>query len=206
MEKNEVNKPLIEEYIKRLIDLDNRLSGINEEDTEEQNEFVDELTNVLTSLGEDVQNNLNPKDDGSLKIKIKKLREDAIVPTYAKPGDAGMDLTITEIKSQLSGVDITYGFGIAIEIPVGYVGLIFPRSSIRNKKIILSNCVGVVDSGFRGEIEATFLTNHPTAKIYAIGERAAQIIILPFPRVKFVESDELSDSERNLGGFGSSGI
>jgi dUTP pyrophosphatase len=137
-----------------------------------------------------------------MEVKIKKLHDLAIIPSYAKDGDAGMDLFITEIKSE-NRLDITYGFGIAMEIPKGYVGLIFPRSSIRKTDLILSNSVGVIDSGYRGEIQATF--RKTGVDFYNVGDRGAQIIILPYPTVEFKEVNELSDTDRGTGGFGSTG-
>jgi dUTP pyrophosphatase len=116
-----------------------------------------------------------------------------------------MDLTITrEIEN--TSFSVSYGFGISMEIPKNFVGLVFPRSSVRNQDLILSNCVGVIDSGYRGEIQATFKkTNGLDSIKYKVGDRGAQIIILPYPQVKMVESDELSDTERGTGGFGSTG-
>lgn len=85
-----------------------------------------------------------------MEVKIKLLKNNAVVPTYAKEGDAGMDLTITDILINVSDEDnldiIDVGFGIALEIPIGHVGLLFPRSSIYKKQAILSNSVGVIDS------------------------------------------------------------
>jgi dUTP pyrophosphatase len=137
-----------------------------------------------------------------MNVKVKKLHPKAVVPTYAKNGDAGMDLVITEIINQ-NKLDITYGFGISMEIPEGFMGLIFPRSSIRKYDLILSNAVGVVDSGYRGELQATFKKtgNH----VYEAGDRGAQIIILPYPQIEFEEVEELSNTERGAGGFGSTG-
>jgi dUTP pyrophosphatase len=106
---------------------------------------------------------------------------------------------------------VTYGTGIAMEIPKGYVGLVFPRSSIRKTDLSLTNCVGVIDSGYRGEIQATFKKVFGKNDIridemdYKVGDRIAQIMIIPYPSVTFIESDELSDSERGEGGFGSTG-
>jgi dUTP pyrophosphatase len=137
-----------------------------------------------------------------MEIKIKKLHDLAIIPSYAKDGDAGMDLFITEIKSE-NRLDITYGFGVAMEIPKGYVGLVFPRSSIRKTDLILSNSVGVIDSGYRGEIQATFRKTGIDS--YKVGDRGAQIMILPYPEIKFEEVQELSNTERGEGGFGSTG-
>ena len=89
---------------------------------------------------------------------------------------------------------------------MGYVGLVFPRSSIRKMDLALTNCVGVIDSGYRGEIQATFKKTQGLDSVkYNVGERGAQIIIMPYPKVNFVEVDELSSTERGDGGFGSTG-
>ena len=139
-----------------------------------------------------------------MKIKIKKLHPSAIIPSYAKAGDAGLDLTITTIKDE--SFQVTYGFGIALEIPEGYVGLVFPRSSIKKTELILSNSVGVIDSGYRGELQATFKkTNGLDSLSYKVGDRIAQIMIVPYPQIQFEEVEELSNTERGEGGFGSTG-
>ena len=137
-----------------------------------------------------------------MQVKIKKLHPKAVIPSYSKPGDAGMDLTITSIISENS-LDISYGFGIAVEIPEGFVGLVFPRSSIRKTDLVLSNSVGVIDSGYRGELQATF--KKTGLHKYEIGDRGAQIIIIPYPPIEFEEVEELSNTERGEGGFGSTG-
>jgi dUTP pyrophosphatase len=140
-----------------------------------------------------------------MKINIKKINPNAVTPTYAKVGDAGMDLVATKIISN-GTFDVTYGTGLAMEIPEGFVGLVFPRSSIRNTELTLSNSVGVIDSGYRGELQATFNKHNGLDSIsYKVGERVCQIMIIPHPPIEFEEADELSDSERGAGGFGSSG-
>ena len=142
-----------------------------------------------------------------MKVRIKKLSELAVIPTYAKDGDAGMDLVATSIISE-TDTQITYGIGLALEIPKGFVGLIFPRSSVRKTRLMLSNCVGVVDSGYRGELQATFNKinqNSIADNDYKVGDRIVQIMIIPHPEVEFEEADELSDTERGEGGFGSTG-
>ena len=143
-----------------------------------------------------------------VRVNIKKMHQDAVTPSYAKDGDAGMDLVATSIISETT-TDVTYGLGIALEIPYGYVGLIFPRSSIRKYDLSLTNCVGVIDSGYRGELQATFKKNNwlkgNESEKYQVGDRVAQIIILPYPQILFVESEELSETERGSGGFGSTG-
>lgn len=141
-----------------------------------------------------------------MDIKIQKINDKAIIPVYSKPGDAGLDLTAISIE-KLDGDLIKYNFGIALEIPEGYVGYIFPRSSVYKTGQILSNCVGVIDSGYRGEISAIFryVDYEENSKEYGIGDRIAQIIIMPIPKVNFIPVQKLQKSERGSGGFGSTG-
>ena len=149
-----------------------------------------------------------------MEVRIKKLHPNAVIPTYAKDGDAGMDLTAVTKSYDRDG-NIVYGTGLAFEIPKGYVGLVFPRSSLSRLDIALSNCVGVIDSGYRGEVTVKFkpamLFNREQRpiilnnRIYEVGERVAQIIIIPYPQITFIEADELSETERGTGGYGSSG-
>ena len=138
-----------------------------------------------------------------MKVKIKKLHANSILPKYARPGDAGMDLTVTKMET-LDNYHVKYYFGIAIEIPNGYVGLIFPRSSIYKQDQLLSNSVGVVDSGYRGEICAVMMGNNNQIE-YKVGDRAAQIVIFPYPQIEFIESEDLNETERGTGGYGSTG-
>ena len=137
----------------------------------------------------------------TLNIKIKRLTQSAKLPTKAHTTDAGYDLYATSCHYD-NGL-ITYGTGVAVEIPEGYVGLVFPRSSIANTHLTLSNSVGVIDSGYRGEIMAKFRKGGSNA--YRVGDRIAQLIIIPYPEVVFEEAEELSDSDRGTGGYGSSG-
>lgn len=198
-----MDKKQLEDYIERLKDYEEILSS---GDGVDQN-FINELNKIFTQLSTDInqQQSVPSFNPQQLVVKVKKLHENAVIPSYSKPGDAGMDLTITEIKEN-NFRQISYGFGIAMEIPFGYVGLVFPRSSVKNQDLQLSNCVGVIDSGYRGEIQSTFRKTDPSEKFYNVGERGAQIIILPYPQVFMVESDELSDTERGTGGFGSTGL
>ena len=140
-----------------------------------------------------------------MRVKIKKLHEHSVLPKYAKPGDAGMDLTaITEEWNEPSSDMVTYNTGLAIEIPEGYVGLLFPRSSISKTILSLSNSVGVIDSGYRGPIMFKF--RYPEeGPVYDIGDRVGQLIIMPYPQIEFEEVEELSSTERGKGGFGSTG-
>ena len=139
-------------------------------------------------------------------VKIKKLHENAVIPAYAKPGDAGLDLTATSVVTDEYG-NVVYGTGLAIEIPFGYAGLLFPRSSNSKTDLYLTNHVGVVDSGYRGEIMFKYrpLDGILNSKIYQVGERVGQIVILPYPAVSFEEVEQLSDTERGNGGYGSTG-
>ena len=143
-----------------------------------------------------------------MKVKIKKVHPDAVSPSYAKSGDAGLDLVATTIISETLG-SITYGLGIALEIPEGFVGLVFPRSSIRKTNLQLSNSVGVIDSGYRGELQATFNKiqgiDNVERENYKVGDRVCQIMIIPHPTIELNEVNELSNTERGEGGFGSTG-
>jgi len=140
-----------------------------------------------------------------MEVRIKKLSENAVIPTYAKDGDAGMDLVATRIISNTT-FDVSYGTDLAMEIPNGFVGLVFPRSSVRKYELALSNSVGVIDSGYRGELQATFKkTNGLDSLAYKVGDRIAQIMIIPHPPIEFKEVADLSDTERGDGGFGSTG-
>ena len=140
-----------------------------------------------------------------MKIKVKRLNELAMLPTKAHATDAGFDLYATSKIYDNDG-NVVYGCGLAFEIPEGYMGLIFPRSSNANKSLLLSNSVGVIDAGYRGEVTAKFKRLYPISQgEYAIGERFAQLIVIPIPAVEFEEAEELSESERGVGGYGSSG-
>ena len=139
-------------------------------------------------------------------VKIKKLDPKAVTPAYAKAGDAAVDLTaisIAKVDRDEFGY-MEYGTGLAIEIPEGHVGLLFPRSSISNSGLILTNSVGVIDSGYRGEIKFRF-KHIPDTAYYRPGDRIGQLIIMPYPQIDFQEVEELSSTERGEGGFGSSG-
>ena len=140
-----------------------------------------------------------------MKIKVKRLNEFAMLPTKAHATDAGFDLYATS-KTYDNDGNVVYGCGLAFEIPEGYMGLVFPRSSNAKKSLLLSNSVGVIDSGYRGEVTAKFKRLYPISQgEYAIGERFAQLIVMPIPAVELEEAEELSESERGVGGYGSSG-
>ena len=124
-----------------------------------------------------------------LKIKIKKLSPNSVLPSYSKPGDAGLDLTVVKTYKHWDEFSDRYKLevdsGIAVEIPDGYVGLVFPRSSIKNTGLRLTNSVGVIDSKYRGSIKAFFDIVDETLTLYEVGERFAQLIIIPYPHIEF---------------------
>ena len=142
----------------------------------------------------------------TMEVKIKKLNPAAVIPTYAKPGDACMDLTATSLHyDDVKG--FIYGTGLAMEIPVGYEGVIRPRSSICKTDAYITNSPGTVDAGYRGEVMVVFKNNHPDnhEAPYKVGERIAQIKIQEVIPIEFVEVEELSETERGDGGYGSTG-
>lgn len=166
-----------------------------------------------------------------LDVKVKKLIEDSLLPTKANKGDAAYDLYIHSILDK--GYYYEIGTGISMEIPEGYAGYLYPRSSIYKYNLVMSNSVGIIDSGYRGEIKANLYKNYYNQfyvnllyyiklillylrldeyfKLNAIlsyrkYDRALQIEIKPINQINFIESDSLSDSDRGKGGFGSSGI
>ena len=146
-----------------------------------------------------------------MRLKYKKLNGGAKIYPPAKPGDAGYDLAATSIdfEKNSSGEGIlVYGTGLSVEIPTGYVGLLFPRSSVSKLPLQLANSVGVIDSGYRGEIKLKYVVrdSRPTANaVYKVGDKVGQLVIVPFLNAELEEVNELSDTERGSGGFGSTG-
>ena len=140
-----------------------------------------------------------------LEVKFKKLVETAKCPIKAHPTDAGADLTAVSREWNEEYKYWVYGTGIATEIPEGYVGLLFPRSSIRKYTLSQCNCVGVIDSHYRGEIMVTYKPTSDVQKLYEIGDKIAQLIILPYPEVSYTEVKSLSETDRGENGHGSSG-
>lgn len=146
-----------------------------------------------------------------MKVKIKKIYPYVKTPSYSKIGDAGLDLIAVDMYYDDQG-NIVYNTGLCVEIPEGYVGLLFPRSSIAKYNVNLSNAVGVIDSNYRGEILFKFKAANPYhnrtneyPSIYNVGDRIGQLIIMPYPQIEFEEVEELSATERGTGGYGSTG-
>lgn len=140
----------------------------------------------------------------TIQVNYTKTHSDAVEPTYAKDGDAGLDLTAIS-KEDLGNNMTKFNFGLAFEIPKGYMGCIYPRSSSYKTGQQLTNCVGVIDSGYRGEISAIFHKNRSSEKSYEAGDRIAQLIIQEIPKVKLIAVQKLSKTDRGSGGYGSTG-
>ena len=135
------------------------------------------------------------------------MTSQGVLPTRAHNTDAGLDLTATRLTQEVDAsgkLILVYHTDIAVEIPEGYVGLLFMKSSVYNRSLTLTNAVGVIDSGYRGEIISKFkITTDAIPSVYQPGEKFAQLVIVPvvLDETEFV--DELSDTERGEGGFGS---
>lgn len=140
-----------------------------------------------------------------LTIKIRKLAKHADLPTYGTEHAAGLDLIALDYRYDHDNKFHEYGTGLAIEIPPGYEGDIRPRSSIRKTSLTLINSPGTIDADYRGEIIVCFKEVDDREVLYNIGDKIAQLVILPVPKIKLVEVEELSDTNRGNGGFGSTG-
>ena len=142
-----------------------------------------------------------------MTIKYKRLKENAAAPVKAHATDAGLDLTAVDITTEINECGeliLVYHTGLAVEIPEGYFGMLVPRSSISKKSIGLTNCVGIIDSGYRGEVMAKFkTTTNVVPAVYKVGERICQLLILPVLDVQFEEAEQLTETDRGEGGFGS---
>jgi len=151
-----------------------------------------------------------------MELKYKKLVPEAQAPYQKFDTDAGFDLTaVSKFECEKY---VEYGIGLAFEIPVGMVGLIFPRSSVTDEDLMLKNAIGVIDSWYRGEVRCRFYGTNTVAysqgdvkrkiygeDIYEVGERVAQIIFFELPKITLKEAKELSESKRGSDGFGSTG-
>lgn len=139
-----------------------------------------------------------------MEIKVKKLHKDAKLPTYAHHGDAGFDLYAIESVSIPVGARVLVGTGIAMEIPDGYVGLIWDKSGL-SMVHGLKNLGGVIDAGYRGEIKAGVVNLSDEDYTITVGHKVAQMLIQKVERADIKEVAELSDTSRGHGGFGSTG-
>ena len=142
-----------------------------------------------------------------IELPVRRLRDDAVLPSRAYPGDAGLDLAACEECELGPGQRAVVSTGLAVAIPEGYAGFVLPRSGLaRRHGITIVNTPGLIDSGYRGEVQVTLL-NTDAAKAFRIepGMRVAQLVVLAVPEARLVEVDELPATERGAGGFGSSG-
>lgn len=143
-----------------------------------------------------------------MEVGIKKLSDKATVPAYGSEFAAGADLyaCIEQDIVVAPHTTVMIPTGIALELPVGYAGLIYARSGLASKKgLAPANKVGVVDCDYRGEVKVALHNHGETAQTVATGERVAQLVITPYITAKFIVKDELSDTVRGAGGFGSTG-
>lgn len=139
-----------------------------------------------------------------MKLKIKKLHPNAKIPSYAHHGDAGFDLYVPEPITLQPGDRKTIPLGIAVEIPDGYVGLMFDKSSLSHKQG-LKTFGNVIDSGYRGEIHAGLINQSNQTQTLEAGQKIIQMLIMPVITVDIEEVETLSESKRGDGAFGSSG-
>jgi len=140
------------------------------------------------------------------ELPVRRLRDDAVLPERAYPGDAGLDLAACERHELAPGERAVVGTGLAVAIPEGYAGFVQPRSGLAARNgITVVNAPGLIDSGYRGEIRAVLL-NTDSAEPFVIepGMRIAQLVVLPVEAPELVEVEELPESERGVRGFGSS--
>lgn len=139
-----------------------------------------------------------------MQIKIKRLRDDARIPTFAHPGDAGLDLYALENVTIEPGARLVLPLGFALEIPSGYAAFSKDKSGLA-RDYGLHNLAGVIDAGYRGEYCLTLINLGQAPAAIVAGQKIAQMVILSLPEVELVEVDELNDSARGQGGFGSTG-
>lgn len=149
----------------------------------------------------------------TLDVKIKKLVPEAVIPYYATPDSAGMDMTAVSYHYDREKKCHIYDTGIAMELPKGYAAFLLPRSSNNRTDCYVTNSVGLLDSDYRGTIKMSYKDRDALSgdtipeliKPYEVGDRICQILILPYPMIKFTEVEELSKTERGEGGHGSTG-
>ena len=143
-----------------------------------------------------------------LEVKFKRIVTHAFDPEYSTEGSAGLDLRALYSRYDMENDYIEYDTGLSVEIPEGYLGLLLARSSVSKTPHILANCVGLIDSDYRGEIKFRFKNINTENKdfiTYEFGDKIGQLVIIPYPKISVVMSDSLTDTERNTGGFGSTG-
>lgn len=143
-----------------------------------------------------------------MKLNVKKTTPDSVLPTYATDGSNALDLVCTAVVIHPDYAEVRTG--ISVEIPEGYVGLLFPRSSVSTKNLVMANSVGVIDSDYRGELMLRFKVLDQASRgafkyssLYNQGEKCGQLMVVPCPKLEVVEVKELGETVRGSGGFGS---
>jgi len=146
-------------------------------------------------------------DGDAPMVLVQKLHDDAVLPRYAHPGDAGADLTTVEAFTLTPGERRLVPTGIAIALPAGYAAFVHPRSGLAVKHgVTIVNAPGTVDAGYRGEIKVALANTDPNETVsFEVGDRIAQMVIQPVSEAAFVTAERLPGSDRGEGGFGSSG-
>lgn len=149
---------------------------------------------------------ISKKNQSEVKVKIQKLNEKAVIPTYSKEGDATMDITCTSYEYDYGTSSWTYHTGLAFEIPKGYVMLVFPHNFNRKTECYLANSISVLQSGNHGELMLAFKNRDSVLSgpfgisdlipPYTVGERVGQIIIMPYPQIVFEETNEINPTEK----------
>lgn len=145
-------------------------------------------------------------DTRMTELRVAMSEDAGYVPAYAHDGDAGLDLRAVEAYTIPAGRSAMVRTGLHVEIPVGCVGLEFPRSGLGSRGITMRNAVGVIDSGFRGEVLCPLWNTTDRAFRVAKGDRVCQLVVMPYAPCTVVECDTLSDSERGTDGYGSTGV
>lgn len=199
-----------------------RVERINSNSKSRDSVNYHKLLDKINELGEAVGNSLDAiaNQTYNVDVKVKPLSPDAKVPTYASDGSAGLDFTAVNADFDKETQTILYHTGWAVEIPMGYVGLLFPKSGIYKKTMRLTNNVGILDSDYRGEVCARFENNtnaflhnldedrffkrfgKTNRKDYVPGDAIIQLVVVPIPRVNILVAEELSETERGESGFG----
>ncbi len=154
-----------------------------------------------------------------IEVGLKLMHPNAVPPVFMTEGAAGADATAVSVqyfdrfnqeiipvtKSDWQQITkVKYNLGLAFEIPKGCAIFVFPRSSVFKQELVMTNCVGVVDCDYRGEVSATFYVNE-NSQLYSVGERCCQLVLLEVPKTKFVIKKELSQTTRGTGGYGHTG-
>jgi dUTP pyrophosphatase len=143
-------------------------------------------------------------------VLVKKLVPEAVIPTSANPGDAGLDITAIGVSFNYDEGYYEYSTGLAVKLPTGFFGMLCARSSVSNKDLILCNGFGVIDENYTGELKFRFKVVMPrgpdkSPDIYKVGDRIGQLVITPYVKAQILVVDELPETKRGTGGYGSSG-